>query len=187
MGSMMRCLSVASRIWAILASPTLGTTDSRRGLNVKVWLDRGLANADFLNLFNTVKVWHVQTMESDHCCLILECSHVVQRRNRKKRLFRYENMWMRDSSYVQMVESAWGAHDTPACLNQFAANIGHVLKVMQEWERSSFGLVRQELARMRSELENVRRQSLHSRPSRQERQLMAKMSELLSREECMEK
>ena len=40
---------------------------------------------------------------------------------------------------------------------------------------------------MRSELENVRRQSLHSRPSRQERQLMVKMSELLSREECMEK
>jgi len=28
---------------------------------VKVRLDRGLANADFLNLFNIVKVWHVQT------------------------------------------------------------------------------------------------------------------------------
>lgn len=27
--------------------------------NVKVRLDRGLATADFLNLFNTVKVWHV--------------------------------------------------------------------------------------------------------------------------------
>ena len=50
-------------------------------------------------------------------------------------------MWRRDSSYVKMVESAWGAHDTPACLNQFAANIGHVSKVMQEWERSSFGSV----------------------------------------------
>ena len=88
---------------------------------------------------------------------------------------------------MQMVESAWGAHDTPACLNQFAVNIGHVSKVMQEWERSSFGLVRQELARMCSKLENVRHQSLHSEPSKQERQLMAKMSELLSREECMEK
>jgi len=82
------------------------------GCNVKVRLDRGLANADFLNLFNIVKVWHVQTTELDHCCLILECSHVVQRRNRKKCLFRYENMWRRDSSYMQMVESAWGAHDT---------------------------------------------------------------------------
>jgi len=40
---------------------------------------------------------------------------------------------------------------------------------------------------MRSELENVRRQSLHSGPSRQERQLMAQRFELLSREECMEK
>ena len=78
------------------------TWDNRqpKGRNVKVWLDRGLANADFLNLFNTVKVWHVQMTESDHCCLILECSHVVQRRNRKKHLFCCENMWRRDSSYV---------------------------------------------------------------------------------------
>jgi len=88
---------------------------------------------------------------------------------------------------VKMVEMAWGAQDTPTCLNQLATNIGRVSRVMQDWEKSSFGSVKQELARMRSELENVRRQSLHSGPSRREKQLMAKMSELLSREECMEK
>ena len=30
--------------------------------NVKVRLDRGFATAEFLNLFQSVKVWHVQTI-----------------------------------------------------------------------------------------------------------------------------
>jgi hypothetical protein len=40
---------------------------------VKVWLDRGLASLAFLELFKDTKVWHVQTTESDHCFLMLEC------------------------------------------------------------------------------------------------------------------
>ena len=55
------------------------------------------------------------------------------------------------------------------------------------WEKSSFGSVRQELNRLRRELESVRRSSLRSGPTRRERQLMARLSELLTREEVMEK
>lgn len=58
---------------------------------------------------------------------------------------------------------------------------------MKEWESSSFGSVRKELVRLRAELEKIRRSTLHTGPSRQERQLMSKISELLSREETMER
>jgi hypothetical protein len=40
--------------------------------NIKVRLDRAFANGSFLDLFQTIKVWHVQTTESDHCCLVVE-------------------------------------------------------------------------------------------------------------------
>ena len=52
------------------------TWDNRQhsGDNMKVRLDRGLASATFLSLFRDVKVWHVQTTESDHCYLVLKCS-----------------------------------------------------------------------------------------------------------------
>lgn len=75
--------------------------------NVKVRLDRGLATPAFLSLFKNVKVWHVQTTESDHCCLVLECSKNFARRRRGRRSFRYENMWRRDPTYTQNVEMAW--------------------------------------------------------------------------------
>jgi exonuclease III len=41
-----------------------------RERNIKVRLDRGLANSGFLNMFKDTKVWHIQTTESDHCCLV---------------------------------------------------------------------------------------------------------------------
>lgn len=41
--------------------------------NIKVRLDRGLANEDFLDIFPDRTVWHVRTTESDHWCLLTEC------------------------------------------------------------------------------------------------------------------
>jgi hypothetical protein len=69
--------------------------------NVKVRLDRGLATSAFLSMFRDVKVWHVQTIESNHCSLVLECSNRQPRRRWGRRSFRYENMWCRDPSYLR--------------------------------------------------------------------------------------
>lgn len=59
---------------------------------------------------------------------------------------------------------------------------------MKEWEASTFGSVKKELASLRRELERVQQQrSLHAGPSREERRILSKISELLTREEIMEK
>lgn len=52
--------------------------------NVKMCSNRGLATTDFLDLFQGVKVWHVQTTESDHCCLVIECAQKGARNRRSK-------------------------------------------------------------------------------------------------------
>lgn len=94
------------------------TWDNRQqdGSNIKVWLDRGLANGDFIDLFTAVKVWHVQMTESDHCCLVVECVQ-GQKKKRRKKQFRYENMWRRDPSYRPLVEAAWGSEAVPRLCN----------------------------------------------------------------------
>jgi len=75
--------------------------------NIKVWLDRAFANPTFTDMFREIKVWHVQTTESDHCCLIIECHRHKSRRGKRKS-FRYENMWRRNPSYMRLVEENWG-------------------------------------------------------------------------------
>ncbi|XP_040385781.1 uncharacterized protein LOC121056051 [Oryza brachyantha] len=54
-------------------------------------------------------------------------------------------------------------------------------------ERSVFGQVKKELERLRFQLEEIQRKSIGSGPSREERKLMVRLAELLSREETMER
>jgi len=91
-------------------------------------------------------------------------------------MFRYENMWRRDSSYTRMVETAWSRLDNPMNLSQLSSQLEGMTGMMKVWEKSSFGSVRQELKRLRRELESVRCSSVRSGPTRRERQLMARLS-----------
>lgn len=165
------------------------TWDNRQqdSANVKCRLDRGLANGDFLDLFQSVKVWHVQTAESDHCALVVECLKGRHRRTHRRRGFRYENMWRRDPSYMQLVTDSWNGMVRPNYLGSLASNLDNISCSLSDWEQSTFGSVRKEMARLRRELEKERGSSLRSGPTRREAQLMSRMSELLTREEIMYK
>lgn len=86
-----------------------------------------------------------------------------------------------------MVESTWNSMDDAASLSQLSTQLARVTGVMKGWEKNSFGSVKRELADLRTELERSRRSTLRFGPSRTKRQLMARISELLSREEVMER
>jgi hypothetical protein len=77
--------------------------------------------------------------------------------------------------------------DSSASLEQLSMNLGCISGSMKAWERSTFGSVQRQLAQLRADLERKRKSSLHSGPSRKERRLMSSISELLSREEIMER
>lgn len=155
--------------------------------NVKVRLDGGRATPSFLSLFKNVKVWHVQTTESDHCCLVLECSKNFARRRRGRRPFRYENMWHRDPTYSQNVELPWNNIEGSGSLGVLSSQLGSLGRTLADWNQSTFGFGWKSLVQLRVELEQLREQSIGSGPTRNERWVMAEISELLSREETMER
>lgn len=137
--------------------------------NIKVRLDRGLASSSFLNIFRDTKVWHVQTTESDHCCLILECVKGRLRRRRGRRRFRYENMWRRDPSYLRLVESAWQNPGDQVSLGQLSGHLENLGRSLSEWDHCTFGSVHKKLAGLRKQLEQIRGRSLGTGPSNEER------------------
>ena len=165
------------------------TWDNRQhgSRNVKARLDRVLADANFLSFFKDVKVWHVQTTESDHCCLVIECLRETRNNRRRRRNFKYENMWRRDPSYADLVKDSWGAATDIQDLSHLQGMLGQMQASFQNWEFSVFGSVKRDLAKLRRELETVRQLTMSSGPTSRERQLMSCISELLAREEIMEK
>lgn len=86
------------------------TWDNKRegNNNVKVRLDRALADNGMLDLFGDSFVLHVQTTVSDHCALLIQLnrSGEIGGRGRGKP-FQYGNMWQRHESYEETVVTAW--------------------------------------------------------------------------------
>jgi hypothetical protein len=110
------------------------TWDNRQDAdhNVKVRLDRGVATGPFLDMFRELKVWHVQNTLSDHCALVVECLEHSLSRRRRKRNFRYENMWQRDPSYMAMIRDAWGPTSDMSELGAMQAKLTGVQAKLQD-------------------------------------------------------
>ena len=88
---------------------------------------------------------------------------------------------------MDTVRGAWVPGNGAVTLRQVCRQLEQVQGSLQTWESSVFGSVRKDLAKLRTELERVRGGNMGTGPSPQERRIMAPISELLSREECMEK
>lgn len=96
-------------------------------------------------------------------------------------------MWRHDPSYLGLVKDLWGDAHSVHNLDQLPHKLGRMQESFQRWEQSIFGSVKRELRSLRKELEAEWGLSLLAGPSRREKQLMARISELLAREEIMEK
>jgi hypothetical protein len=154
--------------------------------NIKVRLDRALGDERFMDIFDNTSVRHVQTTESDHCCLLISISRSDWLRGgADERPFRFENMWVKHDRYSQVVEGSWQAG--AQTLLELNDELGRMQRSLQTWSKQEFGSVKKQLKMMRERLECIRADSLRSGPTREECDLMKKISDLLAREESMMK
>jgi hypothetical protein len=154
--------------------------------NIKVRLDRGLGDDRFLDVFDSTTVRHIQTTSSDHCGLLIQIkrSEWLQGSG-SDRPFRYENMWRQHDSYDQLVVSGW--QDGAQSLEEVTNELGRMQHTLTSWSKSEFGSVKKQLNILRKKLDRVRLDSILSGPTKEECDLMKKISDLLAREETMMK
>lgn len=138
-------------------------------------------------MFREIKVWHIQMTTSDHCALVVECVEHSLNRRRRKRNFWYENMWQTDPSYMALIHDTWHQQAGVHGLGEMQERLQVVQTTLGAWDQNVFGSVKKTLAALRKELEEVRGQSVGARPSRREKRIMARITEMLSREEIMER
>jgi hypothetical protein len=162
------------------------TWDNRQegARNIQARLDRALWDDKFLERFDGTSVSHIQTTESDHCSILismkkfnwLDGSH-------HGKSFKHVNMWRGHEHYEEVVKDSWvdgttNFEDVMSLLNQLRSRLIC-------WGREEFGSMKNELKAMRQKLETIRLGSLHSGPTRSEKDFMKRISELLGREEAM--
>jgi exonuclease VII large subunit len=94
-------------------------------------------------------------------------------------------MWTKHDRYGPTVVNGWAGGVQN--LEDFHSSLGQMQKTLQDWSREEFGSAKQQLRTMRSRLEKIRAESLNSGPTKEECDLMKRISDLLAREETMMK
>jgi exonuclease III len=80
--------------------------NGREGVaNVKVRMDRAVADSNWRDLFADATLRHLVSPRSDHCPLLLEIRKEAWP-SRGPRIFRYEIMWERLESLAQEIKEA---------------------------------------------------------------------------------
>lgn len=158
--------------------------------NVKVRLDRAFGDHKFMEVLLDTSVRHAPMAGSDHCALVVEVKKHRpinrRRRQRRKRVFRYENMRQRHDAYMEFVEQVWDPGPPGSNLASVAVSLSSLQSSFTEWNKNVFGSVKKKIERPKKELENVRSDTLYTRPTARE-ELMVQLLETLAREEIMER
>lgn len=87
---------------------------NRRPGNQNVWvrLDRGVAIVDWILHFSTARIHHLETFHLDHRPIILISDSEQKRFYRKGRPFRFEAIWLQDTTCEEVVVNSWAeVHD----------------------------------------------------------------------------
>ncbi|XP_074352375.1 uncharacterized protein LOC141691545 [Apium graveolens] len=125
-----------------------------RGRNTNYWieirLDRVLANAKWLELFLTVKVYNLEGSPSDHSPLLLvpESQHKWV----KKHKFRFENAWLLEPACFQIVKDYWEDHVTHNVMHK----LSNCAESLQVWGCEITGCFQKRIKDCKGELKVLR-------------------------------
>jgi hypothetical protein len=127
--------------------------------NVRVRLDRAVANGEFKELFEECGVENIITTSSDHyaVCLTLKINQPRLVNLPVQQGFRYEAAWRRAEDYTQAIEMAWSPDGGgPNALKATWAGLSRLAGSLKDWSRRSFGSVRREIQRLEKCLRHLR-------------------------------
>ena len=149
--------------------------------NVRVRLDRAVADNRWRDIFGEARVVHKVSPCSDHCPLMLQC--VKEETNHVRTNFRrYETFWERDESLPERVAEAWRSAGQKFSLGDIRSGLAKLMTELHAWSKKKFGNITNELEKSRTRLEELMSMNADRNEIRKESD---HMQELLYREEML--
>ncbi|KAL9667410.1 hypothetical protein QQ045_001767 [Rhodiola kirilowii] len=134
-------------------------------------LDRAVGDDLWVDKFPNATIEHLISHRSDHCPLLLNFDGITQVTSK---LFRFESMWMRDASFVDMVKDSWTSNDTSISLSYKLADLSQHLK---SWNKREFGNVGSHLKNLKEELAVVRQGFRSQVSTEKEKKIVSEIDE----------
>lgn len=93
---------------------------------------------NFFNFFPMIKERHIVKESSNHLPILFELKNTAVRH--KKRIFRFENMWLKHDGCKQVIDSSWGT-DPCTSITDVVSKIKSCGEALAKWNREDFGQV----------------------------------------------
>ena len=100
-----------------------------------------------------MQLHHKPNPSSDHCVLILKNVQNSNKNRRRKKLIRFEEMWLKEEYYVGVVEEAWDRGTSRESNSLLSTCLGECRSSLSSWNNISFGHVGKKLAALQARLE----------------------------------
>lgn len=157
------------------------TWSNNRGgeANIQERLDRFFANDLWKQKFPGSFVTHLTKRKSDHLPILMFMREYreVNRRQTKKKCFRFEAMWLREEESLKVVSEAWQkGGDAVVNLMRNAHKLG-------SWSKQTFGNTAKEIRGCQSEMQKLMEEEPTLEVMEQMRRLDGRMDELEKKEE----
>ncbi|KAL9678244.1 hypothetical protein QQ045_016086 [Rhodiola kirilowii] len=155
-------------------------SNKRKGIwQTRARLDRAIANDEWRQRFPKAEVWHGVSGCSDHAPLIIRW--IMHRKYSRKRLFRFEPMWLRHRDFGDFIKDAWEANagntqNLTNCLQSCAGDL-------KKWNDQHYGDVNRKIKHLQMELSKVQEEERTGVSIEKELQISRDLDEWFLREE----
>ena len=166
-----------------IGSPFTWSKHYRSRASIWERLDRAVASHDWFIRFPGSRVHHVDNSTSDHKFLWIDPSFLDFQL--KKKVFRFEDMWLADKGCGETVEGVWQASFEGFVSSKVIRKIERCGKELTLWSRNKFGNIRRELVKKRKELNRAEQQAVRTGLSFRVVLLKKEINSLMGKEERM--
>ena len=159
--------------------PFTWTNNQGGDKNLQERLDCFVANEGWRGLFGGAYVSHLTKRRSDHLPIILTLKKSIEnpRERRRKKLFRFEEMWARENSCENVIKEAWEEGD------EMKRKMLSVTRKLREWSNKNFGEFAKEMRGCQVQMKRLMEEQQTEDIIAQMRSIDARMDELEKREE----
>ena len=135
-------------------SPFTWSKIHNNGTSIWERLDRAVVSYEWFSKFPGTRTHHVDSTTSDHKILWIERSDLDCAP--RKRLFRFEEMWLGDKGCGEMVEGVWQISYEEAGNSRVIRKVENCGKVLTKWSKDCFGNIKKQLEKKKERVDTIR-------------------------------
>ena len=158
-----------------------------RRRNELIWerLDRGVANYDWLAKFPTARISHLHCFTSNHRPIVLALDSNGEAQRWRRKPFRFEAMWLKDSGCKEIVTKAWDCNVVGTPMYVATKKLKKCKKRLKEWDRDHFGSVKNNIKKLKEQLWKAEMESVRFGSYEEVARIISELLALYEKEEKM--